>query len=783
MTHSSPKSFAVGTPELDTLLSQLRQSSSVRFDVAAHCFDAQRPFATSLAKYRTASCSRRAGKSVGGAALLIDSALKKAGCIALYITLTRVNAKRIMWGPLKRVNKEKRLGGEPKEAELRIDFPNGSSIYLVGANNKDEIEKFRGMPIAMVVLDEAQLLTNLRELVDEVLVPALMDYDGKVVLAGTPGPVPVGYFHECINSEAWEHFGWTVFDNPWIKEKSSKTPQQHLEEELTRRGVTVDEPSIQREWFGRWVYDPNALVFRYDGAKNHYDSMPVVRGDLEYVVAGDLGFDDADALCVLAWDTTRPDLYLIHEDVMTKQTITALGNKLKALVEKYNPLATVLDFGGLGKKIADELKGRWDLNVQAAEKERKLEHIELLNDDLRSGRFHAKQDSQFAKDCMLVEWDKSNPELPKISDRFHSDICFVSGTMVQTGMGSRPIEQIKPGEQVWTRMGLCEVLQVGLTGIHSTWQLETELGILVGTANHPVWTARGWVELSKLMPYDTVTGWIYQNSSNTKEESIEDPFDTRLEESGFTESFGKSAMANYHWDGSSITSTRTHPIMLSRIFRRFLEQLMHYFMTVYWRLGIRLQSGIALLRAASGIESLVGASWRSASFSNSNAMYVNALLRAKFGMHGDAAQLVLQRREDRAAMITNAIPAQSASGSSVAIAMTIPNTVHARVLRVHQTGRVEPVYNLRVDGANEYFAGGLLVHNCDAVLYGHRRACHWLPVPEKKKTPRPNTEEWHALRAQQAEAEADEALNQELEELAQRKREREDEETYGYEYE
>ncbi len=250
-----------------------------------------------------------------------------------------------------------------------------------------------------------------------------MDFDGSIVMAGTPGPVPVGYFFDCINNSEWQHFAWTVFDNPYILLKSGKTPQQHLDEELKRRGVTADDPVIQREWFGKWVYDPNSLVFRYESERNHYDDLPEVRGDWECVVAGDLGWDDADALAVLRWNTTRPDLWLVHEDVMPKQTITQFGNKLRALVDQWKPLGVVLDFGGLGKKIAEELTQRWSLNVQAAEKERKLEHIELLNDAMRSGVFHAKKDSRFAQDCMLVEWDKSNPEKPKISERFHSDIC------------------------------------------------------------------------------------------------------------------------------------------------------------------------------------------------------------------------------------------------------------------------------------------------------------------------------------------------------------------------
>lgn len=403
------------------------KAKGARFDVAAHCFDAQRPFATSKAKFRTASCSRRAGKTDGSAATLLEAVQAKPGSVGLYITKTRINAKRIIWKTLKQMNAQHGLGGIAREAELCLELPNGSSIYLLGANNRDEIEKFRGLPIAIVVLDEAQILTDLETLVDVVLVPALMDFDGAVVLVGTPAPVPVGYFWDAAfgkHAAQWEHHSWTCFENPWLQKKSGKSPQQHLDEELKRRGVTVDEPSIQREWFGRWVYDPNALVFRYEAGRNHFDDLPsLAHGEWECVIGGDLGWDDADALCVLKWNTTRPDLWLTEEQVLPKQSITELGNRLRELVDRHQPLATVLDFGGLGKKIAQELTQRWSLKVEPAEKERKLEHIELLNDSMRSGVFHAKKDSQYAKDCMLVEWDKSKPEKWKISERFHSDVC------------------------------------------------------------------------------------------------------------------------------------------------------------------------------------------------------------------------------------------------------------------------------------------------------------------------------------------------------------------------
>ena len=87
----------------------------------------------------------------------------------------------------------------------------------------------------------------------------------------------------------------------------------------------------------------------------------------------------------------------------------------------------VMDAGALGKKIMEELRIRHGLSIEAADKTRKVEFIELLNDDLRTEKFKAFKSSLFEEDCMLVQWDKDskirNPEKPKISDTYHSDIC------------------------------------------------------------------------------------------------------------------------------------------------------------------------------------------------------------------------------------------------------------------------------------------------------------------------------------------------------------------------
>lgn len=405
----------------DDLWRRRHPKQETTFDLARVLFDKQLPFGQSHARYQTACCTRRSGKTVGELTKLLDVARSKPNSVSLYITLSRINAKRLAWEILKTLNAENKLGGEPLEGELCLALPNNARIYLTGCADMGEVEKFRGLPLAIVVIDEAQSFPSilLQRLIDEVLVAALMDFNGELVLVGTPGPVPVGYFHDVVVSPEWAHFAWSVFDNPWIERKSGRTPRAMLDDELKRRGVDENDPVIQREWFGRWVLDPNVLVFRYDSKKNHR----APKQHQHHVIGVDFGYYDADAIAVLGWDDNDPTLDLVQEVVTAKQHITPLMNKVREMEAKYRPLAIVADFAALGMKIAEEISMRTSVPVEAADKMRKLEHIEWLNDAMRTERFFAPNTSRFVQDCALVEWDRSKFEKPKISDRFHSDIC------------------------------------------------------------------------------------------------------------------------------------------------------------------------------------------------------------------------------------------------------------------------------------------------------------------------------------------------------------------------
>ena len=117
------------------------------FDASRVMFAQQLAFVGDQSKHVTAVCSRRAGKTVAAAGKLIATAQAKPGSVCLYLALTRLNAKRIVWRTLLDMNAEFRLGGRANETELRLDLPNGSTIYLAGANDRGEIEKYRGLAL------------------------------------------------------------------------------------------------------------------------------------------------------------------------------------------------------------------------------------------------------------------------------------------------------------------------------------------------------------------------------------------------------------------------------------------------------------------------------------------------------------------------------------------------------------------------------------------------------------------------------------------------------------
>lgn len=385
-------------------------------------FTEQNKFIEDNSKFVAAQCSRRAGKTNGLALRFFKTLEKYPKSQCLYLGLTMDSAREIMWPVLHEINDRYGIGCTFTESKLEMKHPNGARLKLIGADLKNFIKRLRGRKYPGVAIDEAQDFgTHLQSLVDDVLTPSISDYaDGWLAMTGTPGPVPQGYFFDVTHEGKFGYsvHKWTLIENPFMP-----NPEAFINDLIKKREWQPDNPTLRREYRNEWVLDAQSLWIRYDEKTNDFTELP--KGiKWNYILGVDIGYNDADAIAVLAWSEKSDTTYLVEESVRAKQGISALAMQIEELQKKYDAYKIVMDEGALGKKIAEDLVPRFGVPLVAADKSKKQTNVELLNDSLRLGKFKASKDSRFAKDSYLVQidWDKSTPNKIVVKKKPHSDI-------------------------------------------------------------------------------------------------------------------------------------------------------------------------------------------------------------------------------------------------------------------------------------------------------------------------------------------------------------------------
>jgi hypothetical protein len=220
-------------------------------------------------------CSRRAGKTVAILNRFVLRCSKRpSNCV--YIALTKDQARTIAWDPpvgigWKRLIREhfgEASDSWHNETRMVTTFPNGSQVRFTGASDVKHIETELGSSIDEVVIDESQSspLSVLHPLVSRILPNCLTDRRGTMILAGTIPEVDGGLFMDKWKNSNWSKHNWSQMENPHMVD-----PMGELMEQLAANpGLTLDSPVIQRERFGKFVYDKNATAYTYDIGLNGY---------------------------------------------------------------------------------------------------------------------------------------------------------------------------------------------------------------------------------------------------------------------------------------------------------------------------------------------------------------------------------------------------------------------------------------------------------------------------------------------------------------------------------
>ena len=349
-------------------------------------FPKQAAFIRGKGKRKAALCTRRAGKSYGIGLYLYQRAVEHEGSTVLYLALTRDSARNIMWKDvLKDINKRHNMGVQFNETLLEARLANGSVIKLAGADaSKEEMEKYLGGKYPLIVIDEAgSFRQDLRKLVYENLEPAVADYDGEIVMIGTPTAFTKSLFFDITQPSlgkrelGWEVHSWNTYDNPYMESKWRK----RMGDLVQVTPNIVNTPGYRRMYLGEWVTDLDDLVYKFSPDLNSISGLP--HASYAYVLGVDLGFNDSSAFVVAAYSFTDKHLYFIEAHKKSKMIVSDVAERIRYYQKRFDLNTIVID--NAAKQTVEELKQRFSLPLTAADKAGKAEFIEIMNSEMVHG--------------------------------------------------------------------------------------------------------------------------------------------------------------------------------------------------------------------------------------------------------------------------------------------------------------------------------------------------------------------------------------------------------------
>jgi hypothetical protein len=332
----------------------------------------------------------------------------------------------ILWRTLKQLVKKHKIGGvEFSETELSVRFSNGSMIWLLGANDSGAAETLRGLPWDLVYIDECASYRGIEYLIEEVIIPAFITREGKLRLIGTPSGDLNSYFAKAfLQKQEFSKHHWTTVNNTSIPNAA-----QYIEKIRKMKGYTDDDPIFLREWCGKFVSNPDEMVYKYNPLRNHAIELP--DGEWHYVLCVDFGHNDCNAYLVLAYN---PDIsrhvYVVEQYAKSKLLISDFGKMLQKAVQKYKPVAQVADMGALGKAIGEELNSRFvGLSLKPADKAGKVAHIQLVNSALQKSEIQIIDDeySALCKEMIELQWKDDEHTIENGKFANHLCDCLVYG--------------------------------------------------------------------------------------------------------------------------------------------------------------------------------------------------------------------------------------------------------------------------------------------------------------------------------------------------------------------
>ncbi len=681
-----------------------------------------------------------------------------------------------------------------KWSEKEIHLNNGCVIYAKGRGGQVRGLKEKGRRPDLVICDdmedEEQVRSELRRIDMEdwfngALLPTLDPRTGQLIFIGT-------ILHQdallarLLNPDLYPEFVSKRYaalndqDEPLWPEMFTKKHLLDLKASALRRGklatfymeymnnpIPTEDATFRKEYFTYFTELPHH--------HSHYSREMFV----------DLGGGsvkktaDDTSMLVLFTDPETGDMFV--QDYISKPFGTDTARTLDALLSlahTHNVTKVYIE-----KTVASNmLCAALDREMKQRRHHLRVEYVSPTRGsgdrrgNMSDGKFQRIAQMEAPIKLGVIKFrpwmDKLEEQLLAFPRGRHDDLCLVGETLVATPTGDRRIDELTQGDLVLTPLGPKRITAHAHTGSAPT----ITVGTITGTPDHPVFTHNeGFKDLDALCYNDSISHlsckslclWKYQkllslmgqpSVSWEGKESI--TYLSQIQIKGgrilkdFMWRFGNMLMAKQYlramWFTTSmvtrlITTLKTWSVYRVRstsqcICARTCKKILSFSESVWTTLAHSLQNGISLKREEPGMQRRLSISGR---------------IQGSFQLSVASAKKVLSRF----------IPTRNFALANASNAMQEPRSVTTKIESVrfaqtpsqstntpskqsaHASAHIKNVYDITVEDAHCFYAGGVLVGNCDALSYGYMYGKRARKKSTKKRF-RPSTRYGYSARSE-----------------------------------
>jgi len=401
----------------------------------------------------------------------------------------------------------------------------------------------------------------------------------------------------------------------------------------------------------------------------------------------DFGYtaDPSSAISVYKWNDKRIVKELFYRTGMLNSDI---ANAL--------PKDTVIYADSAEPKSIEEIRRR-GLQIYPVTKGK--DSINYGIDVMQQQEYLVTSDStNLIKELRGYCWDVDRTGKTTNKPQGGNDHCFIGDTLITTINGDVKIKDIQIGDFVLTSKGYKKVLKTFNNGMKQVNRYSMLLGTnfvhLCSTKEHKIKTTKGWKIISELQQNSTLYQFKYLTEKNIGYIKEKDILAVQIKD--YTLKFGNFLKEKFQKVITFITLTE-------------IEKIIIYQILLWFKLNC-----IYVLKVKKGLEKT----------QNGQKIFIQKeLKKQKNGINQMKVENGIQNTEKKRGLIENIkywfakyVKKNTKQGIQENQNIVI-QTAKLKHLEIGESW-IAPVYDIMVEDCHEYFANGILVHNCiDALRY------------------------------------------------------------------